>query len=181
MSLTQSPRRKRSPERSTSTSPTRSMSMIGASTAAADTSKVKKNPKGGILVTPEEIRAAFSILDIEKTGQISIQNLKKRLSLFFPDMTAKEYRFLMNNRKEITYEDLEELLMDNDITNYDPALDAFRAFDPANTGGVNAEKLREIFSGCQFGELSDEELDILTRVSRWCGCVCVYGRERERL
>ena len=58
------------------------------------------------------------------------QNLQKRLSLFFPEMTAREYRFLMNNKRELTEEDLSELLLDNDIQNFDPTADAFRAFDP---------------------------------------------------
>jgi hypothetical protein len=44
-------------------------------------------------------------------------------------MTAKEYRFLMNNKKELTIEDFNELLMENDLENFDPTLDAFRAFD----------------------------------------------------
>jgi hypothetical protein len=59
-----------------------------------------------------------------------LQNLKKRLSLFFPEMTAKEYRFLMNNKKELTIEDFNELLMDNDLESFDPTVDAFRAVDP---------------------------------------------------
>ena len=47
----------------------------------------------------KEIQAAFDVLDIDKNGFISLNNLKKRLGVFFPDMTA-EYRFLMNNQKE---------------------------------------------------------------------------------
>jgi Ca2+-binding EF-hand superfamily protein len=56
------------------------------------------------MVTPEELRAAFSFLDADKTGMISMTGLKKRLGVFFPEMSAKDYRFLMNNKKELTYE-----------------------------------------------------------------------------
>jgi Ca2+-binding EF-hand superfamily protein len=80
-------------------------------------------------------------------------------------MTAKEYRFLMHNRKEMTIDDFYDLLIDNEITNYDPTIDAFKAFDPDNLGYIPGDKIREIFSICQFGEISHEEVDILIRVS----------------
>ena len=78
---------------------------------AVDMSEVRRNEKGGVLVTPEELRVAFELLDTEKMGSVTLAALRKRLGFFFPDMTPKEYRFLMNNRKEITLTDLEELLV----------------------------------------------------------------------
>jgi Ca2+-binding EF-hand superfamily protein len=126
--------------------------------------RVKKNAKGGVLITPEEIQNAFSILDMEKTGQLNIATLKKRLGLLFPEMTAKEYRFLMNNKKEITIEDLKELLLDNELAHFDPVADAFKVFDPEGKGVLNEDKLRQAFISFGLGELSDEELDILKRV-----------------
>jgi calmodulin len=88
--------------------------------------KVKKNAKGGVLVTPEEMKLAFDFLDTDKSGKISLANLKKRLSVFFPNMTAKEYRFLMNNKREMTLQDLQELLTDNEVTGFDPVAEAFK-------------------------------------------------------
>ena len=41
-------------------------------------------------------------------------------------MPALEYRFLMNNKNEITFEDLRELLMDNEVKNFDPVVEAFK-------------------------------------------------------
>ena len=78
--------------------------------------------------TQEEIKLAFSFLDIDKSGQVSLANLKKRLGIFFPDMTAKEYKFLMNNRKELTIEDLTEFLSENEIgdADFDPIAEAFK-------------------------------------------------------
>lgn len=58
----------------------------------AKTDKVKKNAKGGVLITPEEIQMAFQLLDVEKSGQLSLQNLKKRLGVLFPELTVKDYR-----------------------------------------------------------------------------------------
>lgn len=78
--------------------------------------------------TQQEIKLAFSFLDIDKSGQVSLANLKKRLGIFFPDMTAKEYKFLMNNRKELTIEDLTEFLSENEISDadFDPIAEAFK-------------------------------------------------------
>jgi Ca2+-binding EF-hand superfamily protein len=77
----------------------------------------------------QQIKAAFEFLDIEKTGQVSLSDLKKRLGIFFPEMTSKEFRFLMNNRKEITLEDLNEFLSDSSSTvdgEFDPIAEAFK-------------------------------------------------------
>jgi hypothetical protein len=41
--------------------------------------KVKKNAKGGVLVTKEEIQHAFSMLDQDKSGLITMSNLRNRL------------------------------------------------------------------------------------------------------
>ena len=50
--------------------------------------KVKKNAKGGVSITAEEIRTAFNLLDTDKTG-VSLPVLKKRLGVLFPDFTGK--------------------------------------------------------------------------------------------
>lgn len=68
-----------------SISPTRS-------SAPVKTDKVKKNSKGGVLVTPEEIQMAFQLLDVEKSGQLTVQNLKRRLGVLFPELSVKDYR-----------------------------------------------------------------------------------------
>lgn len=88
--------------------------------------KVKKNARGGVLVTADEMKLAFDFLDSDKSGKISLANLKKRLSVFFPNMTAKEYRFLMNNKREMTLQDLQDLLAENEVTNFDPVAEAFK-------------------------------------------------------
>ena len=85
------------------------------------------NPKA-LKASEEDIKLAFSYLDIDKSGQVSLANLKKRLGVFFPDMTAKDYKFLMNNRKELTIEDLAEFLAESEVsdTDFDPIAEAFK-------------------------------------------------------
>merc|ERR1712072_740596 len=72
----------------------------------------------------------------------------------------KEYKFLMNNENEMTFQDLKELLKDNEITNFDP-LEAFKAYDPHGTGYVDTDVLRGVFQNLGFGEITDEDLQIL--------------------
>ena len=100
-------------------------------TAADDddsSTQVRKSSK----LTQEEIKSAFAFLDVDKSGQVTLANLKKRLGVFFPDMTPKEFKFLMNNRKELTIEDLNELLVENEISDadFDPVAEAFKVLIP---------------------------------------------------
>ena len=168
----------------------------------AEYNKVKRNAKGillnqkvtcltaiagGVLITPEEIRAAFEFLDVDGEKKVSMSGLKRRLQVFFPNMTTKEYRyifscmehpqkyliailtscrFLMNNKREITEADLLELLQDNDVTNFDPVYEAFRAYDTDGEGTISLQRLRDVFTAFGLGELSATEVEILTRVWR---------------
>jgi Ca2+-binding EF-hand superfamily protein len=75
------------------------------------------------------------------------------------------HRFLMNNKRELSLGDLSELLTDNDITGFDPVLEAFKAYDTEGDGFIPEAKLREIFATFGLGEISSTELEILTRVS----------------
>lgn len=70
----------------------------------------------------------------------------------------------MNNKKEISMEDLKDLLLDNEIMNFDPVAEAYKVFDTTGDGALSGEKLRQAFVAYGLGELADEELDILIRV-----------------
>jgi Ca2+-binding EF-hand superfamily protein len=100
-----------------------------STSSAANAAENRGNPTA---FSKEDIKAAFEFLDIEKTGQVSLSDLKKRLGIFFPEMTSKEFRFLMNNRKEITLDDLNEFLSDSTSTvdgEFDPIAEAFKVTD----------------------------------------------------
>ena len=45
----------------------------------------------------------------------------------------------MNNKKEMNIDDINALLLDNEITNFDPVLEAFKVFDNNNTGSLDTE------------------------------------------
>ena len=76
-------------------------------------------------------------------------------------MPNKEFRFLMNNKSEMTLQDLKDLLIDNEVQNFDPIAEAFKVYDPHGTGFIDSEILRSIFQNLGFGDISDEDLGIL--------------------
>ena len=127
--------------------------------------EVSRNSKGGVQVSRAEIESAFAFLDTEQKGKVTAGNLKKRLASFFPDLTTRDYKYLMDNKKEITIDDLTDILVDNEIKEFDPVAEAFRAYDPENKGFISNEKLSEIFATFGFGELSGEELGLLTKAA----------------
>ncbi|KDO28928.1 hypothetical protein SPRG_05801 [Saprolegnia parasitica CBS 223.65] len=144
-----SPRGNSSPPQSTGTA-------LGEVEAA-----VPRNEHGGVLVTRDQIRSAFDFLDVDQRGFVTLENLKARLSIFYPDMTARDFRVLLNNASEVTEDDLCDLLLQNDVADYDPVADAFRAYDPDDTGYVSFQVLSHLFERLGYGSLSDDDLKVL--------------------
>eukprot|EP01083_Nonionella_stella_P020420 56624_1 len=71
----------------------------------------------------------------------------------------------MNNREKIKLEDLNSWLIDNELTNYDPVAEAFKIYDPDESGFINTEVLRSIFSQLGFGRITNEDLAILVETA----------------
>ena len=121
----------------------------------------ERNAKGDILVSDEELRAAFEFFDKDGKGKITLGDLRSRLGAFYTNMPMKEYKFLMNNQSEMTFDDLKSLLQDNEITNFDPLAEAFKAYDPAGTGYVDQGVLRRVLENLGFGEITEDDMKIL--------------------
>ena len=140
----------------------------GSSNPATDSlagHEIPLNEHGGVLISKEEMAAAFGMLDTDNSGTITVSNLKKRLGVFFPDLSAKEYRFMMNNKKELSLEDLHEMLDDNDISNFDPVEEAFKLYDIGNDGFIDKTRLRDIFQAYGFDGMTKEDVDILAKAA----------------
>ena len=118
-----------------------------------------------MFVGHQELADAFSMLDVENSGVITVSNLKKRLGVFFPDLSAKEYRFMMNNKKELSLDDLHELLDRNDIANFDPLEEAFKLYDADNLGYIDKARLRDVFVSYGFDDMTTADLDILVKAA----------------
>jgi len=46
--------------------------------------------------------------------------------VFYKNLSIREYRFLMNNKPQLTLEELYNLLVNNELTNFDPVMEAFK-------------------------------------------------------
>merc|ERR1712224_984915 len=116
---------------------------------------VRRNDKGGILIKEEELKVAWDFFDTKGTGKLTAADIKRRLTTFYKNVSNKEIKFLLNNQQEITFEDLYELLKDNQLTNFDPVKEAFKVYDP-NTGFVDMEVVKEFFANLNYGDISDD-------------------------
>lgn len=130
-----------------------------------DPAKVKRNENGGVFVSHDDVLDAFKVLDSEGMGHITISNLKKKFGVFFPDMTSKEYRFLMNNNREMTADDLYDLVKDNSIEDFDPVAEAFKLYDQNDEGTIDPERLREIFKIYGMTDIADEDISLLVKTA----------------
>lgn len=92
------------------------------------------------------------------------KDLKARLSAFYPNMTNKEYRFLISE-PNFTVDTLWNLLENNNITNFDPVKEAFKVYDPHDTGFVDNDVLRGIMSRMGYGELTKDDMDVLVKTA----------------
>ncbi len=122
---------------------------------------VPQNEFGGVLVTPDQIRAAFQFLDVDKKQRITAENLRSRLSIFYDQLGLKDVKLLLNDQHELTEEYLQAMLLTNEVTNFDPVAEAFKAYDPEETGFISREMLRYVFERLGYGAMTEDDLNIL--------------------
>lgn len=76
-------------------------------------------------------------------------------------MTSRDFKFLMAGKNEMTVKELYDILKYNELDDFDPVAEAFKFYDPNNTGYVDLDRLREIFALLGYGELSYGDMQIL--------------------
>lgn len=131
---------------------------------AATATKVKRNERGGVLVTTEDLMLLSSFLDPLNSGMINKKSLEC-LSILFPTMTSKDFNLLLNEKEEVPFEEIKQLLRENELNTYDPTIDAFKALDPLDTGIISREVIKELFRQFNYGEPSEDQLNFLIYVS----------------
>jgi calmodulin len=124
-----------------------------------------RNEKGGVFITRAEIESAFKFLDADKSGRISLAQIKKKLGVFFPEMHAKDFKLLLKNRKETSVEELTALLLDNQVTQFDPVYEAFRAYDPQGDGCISKDNMAAVFTHLGLPPLGQNDVDMLFSVA----------------
>lgn len=124
-----------------------------------------KNDKGGLLITEDELRVAWDFFDTGNKSKLTMGDIKRRLQTFYKDITSREVKFLLNNQPEISFEDLYALLRDNQLTNFDPVKEAFKVYDPHNTGFVDMDVVKSFFKELGYGEISEEDAKIIVETA----------------
>uniref|UniRef100_A0A0G4IEX6 EF-hand domain-containing protein n=1 Tax=Chromera velia CCMP2878 TaxID=1169474 RepID=A0A0G4IEX6_9ALVE len=124
-----------------------------------------KNEKGGIVIDRDELKVAWDFFDVKGAGKLTVNDIKKRLSVFYKNLSVKEVRFLLNNQNEITFDELYNLLKDNQLTNFDPVKEAFKVYDPLDTGFVDMNVVKEFFKNLGYGDISEDDAKILLQTA----------------
>lgn len=70
-------------------------------------------------VDEEELKAAFDFFDVHKKGTLTPADLKQRLGVFYKNLPAREYKFLISE-PDFTYKTLHKLLVNNELKDFDP-------------------------------------------------------------
>jgi calmodulin len=118
-----------------------------------------------ITITEDELKKAWEFFDPKHTGRLTSVETKKRVGIFYKDVTSKEIRFLMNNQNEISFDELYQLLRDAHLGSFDPVKEAFKIYDPTNTGYVDPSLIRNFFEAMGFGQLDDEDMRIVIQTA----------------
>lgn len=115
---------------------------------------------GGILITDEEIKAAFDFFDVKGTGKITGFQLKDRFEALTKKITKKEISSILDGKDYVTMQEIKELVKDNQLS-IDAYKEAFSVLDPTGKGYISEERLKKMFYNLGYGELSEEELQLL--------------------
>eukprot|EP01084_Bolivina_argentea_P066389 121010_1 len=128
------------------------------------TNHIKRNQKGGILIDKKDLKKLFGLLDESNKKYLTETDLRNRLSIFGP--SSKEYKALMNNRSTINIDDLYNILVDNELTNFDPIQESFKTiFDPNDNGCLDISILKNILINFGYKKITDKDIQILIDVT----------------
>lgn len=116
------------------------------------------NAKGGLYVSLADVHTAFAFLDPSATGTITATMIHAKLLPFYPAISISDCEFLLNGSDCMSEAELFELLSSNQLTNYDPIAEAFKIYDIAGTGAMDADTLRAILVQCGFKDLNRNDL-----------------------
>mmetsp|Transcript_4526 Transcript_4526/g.12617 ORF Transcript_4526/g.12617 Transcript_4526/m.12617 type:complete len:176 (-) Transcript_4526:1365-1892(-) len=125
--------------------------------ACATSDAVLKNSNGGVLIAADEIDAAFRFLDTESSGKIKPKVMKERLAILNRNVSKTDVLGLFGGKDSINIQDMTELLLDNELKDFDPVAESFEALDPTGSGFAESELLRKIFRNLVFGGKCSEK------------------------
>ena len=77
--------------------------------------ETNQNSKMGILISDEDIKAAFDFFDVKGTGKITSSNLKERFEALTKKITKKEIKTILDGKDFITMQEIKDVLRDNEL------------------------------------------------------------------
>lgn len=143
---------------------------VGAAATSAHLSAIfgkQSSAEGGLncaALTREDVEQAFRFLDVRGRGVLQPKDLKERLGVFYPMMTNKEYRFLITEPR-FTVDSLWNLLQHQTLQSFDPVKEAFRVYDPKDTGYIDREALSNIMRAMGYGKITSDDIDVIIRTA----------------
>jgi len=63
---------------------------------------------------------------VKGTGELNAADLRERMSVFVPNLTMRECKLLVSSEGTFTKDKLRGLLLENELTSFDPILEAFK-------------------------------------------------------
>ena len=117
--------------------------------------------KAGSAMSADDLQAAWEFFDRDNNGTVSVEEVRKRLSVFYKNVTTKEVKFLMSNKSEMTKGELQGMLRETRLVNFDPAREAFKLYDPHGTGFVEKDQLRKFFANMGCADVTDLDLEAI--------------------
>ena len=126
-----------------------------------------------LIISKKEVEEAFRFLDVRQRKKLTPKDLKIRLKSFYPNMTNKEYKFLISE-PEFTMQTLQQILNidtrnsiygSNFYRSYDPVKEAFKVFDPKDSGFIDEKHLKEIMEQLGLGPITFEDMKVLIEIA----------------
>jgi Ca2+-binding EF-hand superfamily protein len=119
---------------------------------------------GSTTITENEIREAFSMIDSHGENKVTVALLRSKLQPFMPNLTYKQLKLLMDDKKFLHVDDILDLLKNYTPKDLDATAEAFSLYDPSSSGTMDLKRFKEVYHSCGFGELSADDLNLLVSV-----------------
>ena len=122
------------------------------------------------MIEKKDLKKLFEFLDVSNKKHLTESDLRNRLSIFYRSgnngPSSKEYKSLMNNRSTLNIDDLYNILVDNELTNFDPVQESFKTiFDPNDNGCLDTSILKQILLNFGYNKITDKDLQILIDIT----------------
>ena len=124
-------------------------------------SNTYQHSNSSVQLSDEDIALAFNFFNgNESSVKISAKQVQEKVESLNKKMTKKEIRLIFDGKDVITRQEVKEILADNDLS-IDPVQEVFKMLDPTGSNYIAAERLKKIFNNLGYGDLTDEELQLL--------------------